>query len=987
MAILLALAIVVDCMMNRYEEIIQSSLGENSNVSSEEYQQEASENAKNINIETVREGVVLLKNDGDALPLTDDTVNVYGVISGSMIMNSTGSSSSNERSESFKTALEQNNITVNPAIWSLLEANTSGSADMSGIVENSIASSKQELSLAQYENVQSFSEAKRYSEIAIVTIGRSSGEGADPYRGYGATAGQLELQEREIQLLKKLHDEGFTVVTLINSSLVIELGPVNAYSDAILWIGGVGINGVQGVADVLAGKMSPSGRLVDTWMYEQETSSSYYSSWAAQYELVDGKATLQNQNAYVDENGNIIGYYTNYNEGIYVGYKWYETADKEGFWDDYTCEFTGDATGYEAVVAYPFGYGLSYTEFTEEILSASASYNESTKKIELSVKVVNTGSAAAKDVVEIYVEKPYENGKEETSVVELVGFAKTNTLAKDGEETVSFIIDRDDLATFSEADGCYKLLGGDYRFYVASGETGAHIWKTADESRTFIQHFDEVKYDESARSSDAAVAKTQLATTENDSGIASNDATAGYRALSRKDKFSNAGSTILASAMASISGKVKASSQIYQRLVTDNDKYNTAHLSDLIDEGITAAVEQNGELQYSDLYYGDAEGNLYYEIDEQSGETVVTGAMDYNDSRWDALLGQISVDKLKELIGRGGYGTIALDAIGKIKYSDYDGPTGFTNYMKATLGQEQSTTSFCSEAVMASTWNAELIEEVGAAIGMEGNAWNMSGIYAPGLNMHRTPFGGRAGEYFSEDAYISGMMAAYEVRGLSSKGVMAYAKHFAFNDIEYQRTSKMNIVIGEQAAREIYLKAFELCVKNSNLNGIMTSYMYINGMWTGSNFNLITNIARKEWGFNGVFITDAAVSSMMTASKSLCAGCDLMLSNGYGKTATYAYLNVADDILNTEAGIKALKTSAKRILYAIGSNMLHRDIEEQESDYTMLNALYITLNVVGYGGFGVLTALFVLFLVRDLRRKRVRTEQIEESGGANTIEG
>lgn len=946
----LAGGIVVDVLFNHYQAIVESTFADTSDIASQEYQDAALAASKDLNIRLEEEGAVLLKNEDQALPMASGAkVNVYGIMSGGLYLNGSGSSSTNARSITLKEALENDGITVNPDVWDVIQKNyttDTGSAavgDASDVVE--------ELTVDKYAEGQSFADAKAYSDTAIVTIGRTSGEGDDPYRASANTKDHLELQNNEIALLKELHDEGFKAITLINSSFVLELGPAMAYSDAILWVGGPGEYGIEGIANLISAKdgANPSERLVDTWMYDQTTSSSYYTSWA-------------DTNEYVDENGKSLNaHYSNFNEGIYVGYKWYETADKEGFWEGASSEWAEGKIGYDAVVAYPFGYGLSYTAF-EETMSQST---DEGGNLVFTIDVKNIGDVAGKDVVEIYVEKPYTNGGIEVPVVELAGFAKTNTLKAGEKQTLTIVVAPDDLAVYDvDADGgagAYRLLGGDYTFYLANGSNGAHIWADESAQKTTVA-LDEVVYADTARASDAVVAVNRLAVTESDTDVASDDDNAGFKELSRADSFANAGETILASAFEAISGKVTlpADSPVYDQLVNRFDDYNVEHFADIIDAGITADLEQPNGLTWADMLAVDADGNSYYSTDKNGN--VVTTPVDYDDPRWNTLLSQMTEKELSELMGHAGYGTISIETIGKdYKSKDYDGPFGIANFMKSTMGIEQSATSFCSEPIMASTRNAGLLTELGECIAAEANACGYSGIYAPAVNLHRTPYGGRNAEYFSEDGFLSGALCAAEVQGMMNKGLYAFVKHYAFNDIEAHRLYKMNIWISEQAARETYLKPFEIAVKQGGATGIMSSYMVINGQWTGANYNLIKGILRDEWGFKGAVVTDTD-NIMMNTNKMLTAGSNLLLASSYKKKVDKA-------IYKTDEGIQAMKTAAKQILWMIASASVNRDIPTSEGNQSTTNTLFIGLNVLFYG---LALLLGVILCARIKKQKKVK---------------
>lgn len=955
-AILLAIGIAADILYPSYQQVIAGAITEQPQAN-EEYIASALENSRDVNIRLEEEGAVLLKNDNGALPLQSGgtPVNVYGILSAHHYVGGSGSGSTGTSGVDLKTALESAGFTVNPTLWALIESSPLD-WDSGSVVGNKIAG-QYELDIAKYEAAQSFADAKAFSNYAIVTFGTNGGEGDDGDRG---EVNSLELGSNEKALLERLDAEGFTVIALINSSYVMELGPVMQHADAILWIGGTGLYGTYGIANLLSGKANPSGHLVDTWMYAQETSSTYYT-------------TINPDSLFVDESGKTLGAYTNYNEGIYVGYRWYETADAEGYWDDVSNEY---GSGYEGVVAYPFGYGLSYTTFSEEMTNAT--YENGT--FTFTIKASNTGSVAGKDVIELYAEKPYVNGGIEMPKVELIAFDKTSLLPAGGEETLTLTVSEEELACYdATADGgsgAYVLSGGDYRFYLASGETGAHAWKVyaGDASRCALFAVNEVVYaGENKRSTDEVQASNKLETTENDTGIASNDSTAGFCQLSRKDGFANAKDTI--SKEANVNGNVvlAQSDPLYDVLLSTYGKktyvnYNTAHLAEVA-EITDPSLNQEKVYTLSQLYTTDKDGNPLYIDDARSGERLVLTPVDYDDPRWDALLSQMSADELEELIGRGGYGTIAIESIEKPAAVDYDGPTGFSNFLKASLNIAQETTGFCSEPIMAATWNEDLIEEYGIAVAKEGNAFGNNGWYAPGMNIHRTPFGGRTGEYFSEDPFITGKMGAAVAYGAFSKGVYTYAKHFAFNEIETLRNGGMNCFMSEQVAREIYLRPFEIGIKEGKLTGLMSSFMYMNGQWNGADFNLMTGIVRQEWGFKGVINTDLAGPATMGAVRALCGGVDMLLGTSFGKNQTLAWVR-CDDIEETDEGILAMKTAAKHILYAYASAALHRDVMIKGMENPWVDTAFIALNVVVYAGAALLLILFICKHIRYRRFKK-----------------
>lgn len=963
-ALFLAAGIVTDSVYPKYSQVVNNALGKEV-TADEGYVQKALSNSKDVNIRLQEEGSVLLKNENDILPLHPTTsmpINVYGILSAHHYIGGSGSGASNAVGVNLKTALEEDGFQVNETLWSFIESKELGYSTGSQ-VGDSIAG-QYELSVSDYENAMSFTDAKKYSEYALVTFGTNGGEGADGDRG---ETNSLELGPNERALIERLDAEGFKIIVLINSSYVMELGPVIEHADAILWIGCTGLYGTYGISRLLSGKTNPSGRLVDTWMYEQETSSSYY--------------TTNNINSFYTNNGTTIGAYTNYNEGIYVGYKWYETADAEGYWNGVSNSY---GTGYEGVVAYPFGYGLSYTSFSEEIVVSS----HKDDSIHFTIKVKNTGPVKGKDPIELYVSKPYD-GNVEVSKVELVGFDKTKELNPGEEETIEVEVKDEYLASYdvkgNKGKGCYVLQGGNYDFFLASSTSGAHAWSmfSADSTRKASISLEEIVYsDNNKRTTDSVVATNQLEVTNNDTGISSTDTTAGYNELSRSGSFANAETAI--SELANQNGIVEISddSKLYSAIKANYGSntyknFNTDHLKE-VKEISDTSVEKEKQYMLEDLYTKDEQGNPLYEFDSQTGEKIVLRQANYNDSRWETLLSQMSLAEMEELIGRGGYGTIAIDSIGKKATSEYDGPTGISNFLKANLGITQETTGFCSEPIMAATWNKDLIEEFGEAVGMEANAFGNSGWYAPGMNIHRTPFGGRNGEYFSEDSYLTGIMGAQVAYGAFQKGVYTYAKHFAFNELEANREGGINCLLSEQAAREIYLRPFEIAIKEGKLTGLMSSFMCMNAKWNGGNFNLMNNIVRKEWNFHGSIITDLAGSSLMGSERGLCAGTDMMLSTSYSQNQRSSYLR-CDTIKTMDDGIGAMKTAAKHILYAYVSAMVNREVVSSGVDYSGVTALFITLNVVLYTLTALCVGLFVWRLFVDLRNQKKLEGPIQES--------
>ena len=875
-----------------------------------------------MNKELEREGIVLLKNENQSLPLSKGKVNVFGEHASNMIYNGSGSAAgSAEGAVTIKEGLEAAGLEVNESLWSYIEENSKSTTDTSVHEGNEVDISNypiNEMPVDNYTGEYRFENLKSYSDTAIVVIGRVGGEGQDlPRTGYGedGTASYLELSQNEKNLLKGLKDNGFHTIVLVNTSYAMELGFLDSQEygvEAALWVGGPGIAGSTSIGEVLTGIITPSGRLVDTYAYDLTTQSTYYTSDYNYY--------------YSTENPDkILAGFSNYSENIYVGYRWYETTDAEGYWNAVSNEY---GQGYEGVVQYPFGYGLSYTSFTQEIESVDVK-NEI---VNFTVKVTNNGDKySGKDVIQIYTEAPYTDGGIEKSKVVLSAFEKTKELAPKESDTYTLTVDLEDIASYDKnaanGNGGYILEQGDYNFYLSNN---AHSWAETDLTdmkKTYVYHQEEdvVYIGDAKRTSDQTVAENQFRNSEND-----------IIELSRADSFANAGEAVF-SEISDIG--ISKEDEIYNLVVTQ----------------ASAAGEFQDEI-----------GNTETGTDKKYTMSDMTG-VPYDDEKWDKFISQMSIDDMKTLIGTGGWSTAAIESIGKDKTKDIDGPFGLSNFVQNELGNsENSCVSYCSEVVTASTWNKELVKKFGEMVGNEGNATGVSGWYAPGANLHRSSFSGRNSEYYSEDSYLSGTMCANMVEGALSKGLYVYVKHFAFNDQEANRTNKENCWMSEQTAREIYLKPFEMAVKDGGATGLMASYMWFDGQWCGGNYNLMTNVVRNEWGFQGMIVTDNYCGAWMNPTKGIMAGTDLILSN--------TMREVDKDVASTQEGIAAMKKACKNILFTIADAAEKRELEAK-AGYDYWKLTYISTQIIFYG----CAVLFAAIAGWKYRKWKDKSGELEES--------
>ena len=783
------------------------------------------------------EGVVLLRNENGALPLASGTkVNLFGYASVDPIYGGTGSGSGDTSANvDVVKGLQNAGLEVNEELVSFYKNAGVSRPAQGGYTGSNFTPA--EVPASAYTDAV-LSQAKSFSDVAVIVLSRIGGEGGDlPQDMYAAGYSQtddgrhyLELTQDEEDLLALVKAQGFAkVVVLINSSNAMELGFVEGV-DAALWVGSPGAVGFNAVGEVLTGKVNPSGRLVDTYAYDLSTAPAFWNA---------GDFTYGNLNT---------RHYVEYAEGIYVGYRYYETAAADGYID------------YAATVQYPFGYGLSYTSFEQSI----ESYSDGGGAIALQIKVTNTGSVAGKDVVQVYYTAPYTQGGIEKAHVVLAGFAKTGLLEPGASETVTVAFSEEDMASFDAfGAGCYVLEAGEYQVKLMNN---AH---DVIDSRTHTVAATVVYGEGSPRSTDKTAAVAHFADVQDGqiTVYVSRSDWAGTTPKARED-----GKTASDAVVQAFSGKAP-----YE--VNDSDP---------------AIVYADNGLVLEDL-----------------------AGLDWDDPKWELLLQQLSDEDMATMILNGGWSTPAVASVGKPATSDLDGPAGINSLVSSLRG-----VSFPSEAVIGSTWNEALVEEFGKVFGAEALANGVVGLYAPGMNIHRTPFSGRNFEYYSEDGFLSGKLGAAQVRGAATQGVYCYAKHFALNDQESNRLS-LSVWANEQAMRELYFKPFELTVKEGHTTAIMSSYSYLGTTWAGGSKALLTDVLRSEWGFVGMVVTDSAMAntSWMDPNLAVRAGNDMMLClmgasiDSSNNTARNAMRTACHNILYTQANSSAVRVEADATPY------------------------------------------------------------------------
>lgn len=848
MALLLGVVIVVNVACGMYQNVITQYFSKAANID-EEAIKETREKGKDLVERTVGEGSVLLRNQDQVLPLgaEERKVNCFGWASvDPMVWGGLGSGAGGtEEAIDYITGLKNNGFTVNEELVDFYEGLGYSRENVDSNGTFSADYSKVEAKIDEYpEDI--WKNAREYSDVAIVMFSRMGNEGDDlptDMSKWGGKADEhyLELGENEEALLDKVAEMDFEkVILLINSSYPFELGFMEEKGvDAALWIGGPGETGMNAVAKILKGEINPSGRTADTYAYDL-TSAPSYENWG-DFHYADTEYEAEGYNGKEKRNLNFV----EEAEGIYIGYRYYETR-----WID---NATGacDEKAYRKAVQYPFGYGLSYTTFKQEIKD----FQNDGKEVHVKVTVTNTGDMAGKDVVQIYLTPPYYEGGIEKAHVNLVDFDKTDILEPGESQDVELSFKLEDVASFDYKDkGYYVLDEGTYE---------VKLMKNAHEvidSRKFNVDETIVYDEENKRESDLTVADRKF-----------EDAQGEVTYLSRADwegTWPHHDSV-----------EREATQEIIDAMTTYEPD------PELIDEDAPEIVVKDNGLELKDLV-----------------------GLEKDDPKWELLLEQLSVEDMQKLISLGGYATQAIESVGKPYTIDLDGPTGVKSLVNETA---YKTTLYPTTVVLASTWNPALAEEFGDVYSQEIHAWGISGLYGPSMNLHRSPFGGRNYEYYSEDSKLTAKMAGNVVKKFMENGnAYCYIKHFA----GYEQTHNgfgLAVWTNEQALRELYFRPFETCVKEAGARAVMSSYNRLGTTWTGGNYTLLTEVLGGEWGFEGMIITDW-FTAPMDADQAIYAGNDLMLCtyNGAG--------NDPEDISNS--GQQAMRRACHDILYTVANS-------------------------------------------------------------------
>ena len=828
------------------------------------------------------EGAALLYNADKALPLGSGAkVSLFSTSSVSLVYGGTGSANVDaSKADNLRSAMEKAGFEVNAKLWDFyLTGEGAAYQRVSGGFTGSSAVGEAPWSVYPQDVLDSLN---NYGDAAIVTLSRVGGEGAD--LDFVAT-NYLALDKTEKEMLanlKQLKDSGTIkkIVILLNSSnpLQVDFMLENEYDiDAVLWIGGVGITGINAVAEILAGTVNPSGSLVDTYCYDNYSSPAMQNFIPTTYKGYAEGLIPENASTYMI-----------YQEGIYVGYKYYETR-----YEDYVMG-NGNAGDfiYGKNVAYPFGYGLSYTTFSYSGMTLR--YDPATTTYTLEVTVTNTGDTAGKETVQIYVSSPYTqydiDNRVEKASVSLVGFEKTDILEPGASETLTITVDGDDVASYDAyGAGTYILDAGDYYFTAATDSHNA-----VNNILTARGYTAETTGGKMDGAGDASLVLTwNNPTLDTTTYAVSDNGTKIENQLSNSDPNLNEG--------------------VQEDVVflTRNDWEGTMPTGEILKLTLTE-------------YLKDALQDVQYDpADYESVEMPTLGAdnglklydmigLDYDDPKWDQLLDQLTFDEMVSLIGDAFHWTMPVESVQAPGTRDENGPQGLTvTLFGSGLGVE--TTALTSEDVLAATFNKELVYEMGNIVGNDCLAANVAILYGPGANTHRTPYGGRNFEYYSEDGYLSSAIGAAEVKGIEEKGVHVVIKHFALNDCEQNRIG-LGVWLNEQAAREIYLKAFQGALESSQAggNGVMMAYTRWGTQWSGANRNLVTGIMKNEWGCNGLQITDNVLTTYVNGVDGVMAG-----TTAYDSMMAFYITDQLPLYENDPVVVSAMKEACHQDLYAI----------------------------------------------------------------------
>lgn len=907
--------------------------------------------AKDLVEEIAAGGIVLAKNEAGALPLgSGAAVTMMGRSVTDPVFGGSGSGSVDTNTAvTPRTGLENAGFSVNDEVFQAIAAYTDNPDNRRGYIEMDLPMSSTytvgELPVGDYEAVAgSFAS---YDDAAVILIGRPGGEGGDLTQDMLDIANpdnvdpraeegqhQLELNQDERDMIALAKENFDTVVIVVNASTTLEMGDLqdDPAIDAILLAGSPGATGFNALGSILSGDVNPSGRTVDTWAADFTADPTWnnfgdfvFTNIEASYpvsatESATSNATVTSEAPFV-----------NYAEGIYFGYRYYETAAYEGFID------------YDEAVVYPFGYGLSYTDFAWEVTGTEAGDVDGT--IAVTVSVTNTGAVAGRDVVELYYSAPYTPGGIEKSEVVLGDFAKTGVIEPGASESVTLEIAVEDMASYDYLDNAaYVLEAGDYEITV---QTNSHDIAEGTEPFVYTVDSDIVYSGDNHRASDLAEVTNQF-----------DDVSA---------EFSTMGGDIQVFSRADFAGTFPTAptEEIYEA-------------SDVVVAGFEAWDYEAAAEAYE-------------------GEAPVTGVdsdltlidmrgLPKDDPAWDEIVNSLTIGEMTDMLLNGAYQTPAIGSIAKPTTLEPDGPAGFSSFINSSING----VAYPSEVLIAQTWDVDLGYAMGEMLGEEALQKGINGWYAPAVQLHRSPFGGRNFEYYSEDPVLSGQMFTHVANGVGTKGVYTFVKHYALNE---QETNRVNNGIAtfatEQTIREVYLKPFEMGTKDIEMTvkyiaddqgtieettigmgAIMSSFNRIGGVWAGGSTALMDTVLRDEWGFEGFAISDFNLYPYMNPNQGIHAGTDLTLtfqpSKSFGDTSS-------------DKAVADIQNATHNILFTVAnSNAMNGLAPGATVDYTP--ATWMVVQWVATAAIGLLLAGAVVWMVIRVRKHRPTAEVKLESG-------
>ena len=865
---------------------------------------ETSDEATELCTDIAEEGIVLLKNEGNTLPVASGSnLNVFGWASTNPCYGGTGSGSLSDAYEtvSLLQGLEDAGFKLNTELSDFYTAYRADRPEVGMFAQDWTLP---EPTADSYTD-EMMNNAKEFSDTAMVVITRVGGEGADlptdvsqvtytdnstEYKDFEPGEHYLQLDKTEKDMLDLVCNNFENVIVVYNGANAMELGFVNEYSQikAAIWCPGTGQSGFEALGEIVAGTVNPSGKTSDTFVADLTATPTYNNFGNFIYDNMDDFAYTST--GFTGVETTTLPSFVNYVDGIYVGYRFYETAAAEGLID------------YDKTVLYPFGYGLSYTSFTQEMSDLTVEDGQ----ISFDVTVTNTGDVAGKDVVEAYYNPPYTNGGIEKATANLIDFAKTDVLEPGESQTITVSFNEEDMASYdTKGEAAYVLEAGDY---VISINSDSHNILDSD---TYTVDSTVVYNGEEGRSTDDLTATNQFDFAEGD-----------VTYLSRADGFANYAEATKAPESLSASKEV-------QSLFMNNSNYNPEDYNNDDDEMPTTGAS-NG-MTLADL----------------------RGAS-YDDEKWDSLLDQMTISDMDTLIALGGYQTSAASSVGKVMTVDCDGPASINNNFTGT-----GSIGFPSAVMIASTWNKDLAKAFGESIGKMADEMEVSGWYAPAMNTHRSAFAGRNFEYYSEDGVLAGYMATNAVQGAEEYGVYAYIKHFALNDQETNRCNMLMTWANEQSIREIYLKPFEMAVKEGGAKAVMSAFNYIGTEPAGACSALLNTVLREEWGFRGFVETDYfGVYGYQDSDREIRNGNDLML---------VAYDTETNHVTDQKSAtsVKAMRQACKNIMYTVVNSRAY-DPDNLKAGLMAWQIVAIIIDVI----LGALIVLLEVVTIKKFQKRR-----------------